>query len=102
MKKTLIAVAGLLALAACQKPAPPPEPAPPQPKAEETAAAPEGDTQAQNAAQQSAVSQTLNAPGNYLKNVTGQVKTAKDAVALSNRQAEERMNQDPAALPGGN
>ncbi|PIU20324.1 MAG: hypothetical protein COT18_02865 [Elusimicrobia bacterium CG08_land_8_20_14_0_20_59_10] len=92
MNKTLTIFAALLAVAAagCQK------------KAEEPAV-PEAPEQAvvQDAATQVGVSTSsqigvmLNAPGNYVKGMVGNVEKAKKAAAQYNKIAENRMNMDP-------
>lgn len=93
MKRITFALAGLLCLAACKKPAPPPEPAPPQPKAG-TAAEQVG------VSSQGLAGQTLNAPGNYMRGMVGHIDEAKKAVAAANKKEAELIDMDPSRMPG--
>jgi hypothetical protein len=42
----------------------------------------------------------LNAPGNYLRGVAGNVDKAKAAAALANKTIEDRLNIDPSKETG--
>lgn len=93
MKRTLTIFAALLAVAAagCQK----------QSVEEPAAAEAPEQVVVQDAATQVGVSTgsqigvMLNAPGNYVRGMAGNVDKAKKAAALANKTAQERMNMDP-------
>ena len=91
MNKTLTIFAALLAVAAagCQKKA---EPA--VPEAPEQAVVQDAATQV-GVSTSSQIGVMLNAPGNYVKGMVGNVEKAKKAAAQYNKIAENRINMDP-------
>jgi len=90
--KPVVILTVAFALAACGKPAKPGQPAVPPPPA--TAAAQVGVSSG------SQLGGALNAPGNYLRGMVGNIDRTKKALAASNQAAEERMNSDPTQETG--
>lgn len=82
--KMVLAALSAAGLAACAKPAKPVPDAPPQPHLD--AASQVGVSTA------GVVGRTLNAPGNYLRGMAGNIEKAKQAAAEANKKAEEGMN----------
>ncbi|MEI7527472.1 MAG: hypothetical protein WCK76_00900 [Elusimicrobiota bacterium] len=95
MKNNFTAVlAVMLGLAACGKKVPAPEQPAAAPAQTEAAAAQVGVSTG------SQLGAALNAPGNYLRGMVGNIDKAKKAAADSNKKEEELINMDPSKETG--